>query len=440
MTVALLMVASPAWADANFIVNSTGDEGDNNLGNGTCATAPFQQGTEPNCTLRAAIQEANTTTASDTINFNIGGSGVKTIEVGKPPAGSTAGNGALPPITQPVTIDGYSQRPCSEGNPAPCSRPNTKEVGSNAVLLIELDGSIASSPAGSVRGLDVQTGNSTIRGLVVNRFDSSGISNLFTTAGGNKIEGNFIGTDPSGTRDLGNGGGVLFKSSNTTVGGTSPAARNLISGNSAAGVGIETGAEGGEVLGNYIGTMKDGTTALGNGLDGVILSGASGGTVAANTIAFNGGEGVQVFHTPGNRILSNSIHSNGGLGIDLGFIGVTPNDAGDGDPGANNLQNYPTITRATTSRSTGRSIVRGTLNSTPITTFTIQLFMNSAPDPSGFGEGQRLLRELSVRTDASGNASFGMKARKLRGFISATATNDSTGDTSEFSLAKKVVR
>src|SRR5918998_139165 len=182
MTVALLMVASPAWAADPFIVNSTGDEGDV-APSGVCNTAPFQQGTEPNCTLRAAIEEANATTASDTINFNFGGSGVKTISPGSP----------LPTITQPVTIDGYSQPGASE---------NTKAVGNNAVLLIELDGSIASSPAGSVHGLDLQTSNSTIKGLVVNSFDGGGIRNIFSNTSGNKFEGNFIGTDPSGIHDL----------------------------------------------------------------------------------------------------------------------------------------------------------------------------------------------------------------------------------------------
>ena len=164
--------------------------------------------------------------------------------------------------------------------------------------------------------------------------------------------------------------------------------------------------------------------------------------VADNTIAFNGGDGVRVFQGTGNRILGNSIHNNGKLGIDLrvdsGNNGPTANDAGDADTGANELQNYPTITSATTSRSTGRSIVRGTLNSTPGEPFTIQLFINPAPDPSGFGEGKRLLRQLIVETDASGNASFGIRARNLRGYISATATNAFTSDTSEFSKAKKV--
>ncbi|MBA3950677.1 MAG: CSLREA domain-containing protein [Rubrobacter sp.] len=74
MTLALAMVASPAWA-AEFTVNSTGDDGDVGLPSGVCNTEPFLVGTEPECTLRAAIEEANVTTAADTINFRIGGPG-----------------------------------------------------------------------------------------------------------------------------------------------------------------------------------------------------------------------------------------------------------------------------------------------------------------------------------------------------------------------------
>lgn len=424
MAAALLTAAGPAWAET-FVVNSTGDGADTTPA-GVCNTAPFPEGTEPECTLRAAIMEANANANDngaavvDIINFDIAGGGVRTISP----------TGALPEITEAVTIDGYTQ---------PGAMENTKAVGTNAVLRVELDGTFVS--AGS--GLDISASNSAIRGLVINRFGGHGIQIDRCITDGHKIEGNFIGTDPGGTQNLGNdGSGVVACSGSTTVGGTSSAARNLISGNGVSGVNI--GGPGSVVRGNLIGTTKEGTTALGNRYDGVKIVGPSS-TVAGNTIAFNIlGAGVKAVEigegTRANSILSNSIFSNGRLGIDLDGNGVTANDAGDADTGTNALQNYPTVTRATTSRSTGRSVVRGTLNSTPTTTFTIQLFVNSAQDPSGFGEGQRLVRTLSVRTDASGNASFGLKARKLRGFISATATNDATGDTSEFSKAKKVIR
>jgi hypothetical protein len=85
-----------------------------------------------------------------------------------------------------------------------------------------------------------------------------------------------------------------------------------------------------------------------------------GASSAANTIAFNGGAGVPVAGdaiSTGNSILRNSIFSNALLGIDLGFDGKTPNDAGDGDLGENNLQNKPILTSAVTS--SGSTTLKG---------------------------------------------------------------------------------
>src|SRR5215210_6889568 len=235
MAATLVMVASPAWADTTFAVNATGDAGD--VGpSGVCNTAPFQVGSEPDCTLRAALQEANATTAADTINFNIGGSGVKTIS---PPT-------SLPIITEPVVIDGYSE---------PGAKPNTLAVGSDAVLKIELSG--ASSFSGW--GLGISAPNSTVKGLVINRWPSSGVAIRDdigdSGATGNEVIGNYIGTDASGTQDLGNGGGGVFISGgapNNTVGGTTAAARNIISGNSSDGVAISGNARGINLISNSI--------------------------------------------------------------------------------------------------------------------------------------------------------------------------------------------
>jgi len=348
MAAAMLLAAKPAHAQSTFTVSNTNDSGAGSL--------------------RQAILDANATTAADTIAFNIPTTTMNGVATISPTT-------ALPTITSPVTIDGYSQ---------PGAVPNGD--GNDADLKIELSGQNA---APGTTGLTIEAANSTVKGLVINRFDQMGILIASSDATGNKVVGNYVGTDASGTQDLGNSsdGVVIQDAPNNIIGGATAGERNVISGNNGDGVAIyDAGAT-------------------------------------------------------GNRVLSNSISSNGGLGIDLvGTTGPTANDSADADTGANNLQNYPTVTSATTSRSTGRSIVRGTLNSTPGETFTIQLFINSAPDPSGFGEGQRLLRQLSVTTDASGNASFGIKARKLRGVISATATNDATGDTSEFSNFKQVLR
>ncbi len=81
-SVGLLLGAKPAHA-AEIMVNSMGDAGDNNPGNGTCATKPFQQGTEPECTLRAAIQEANANGVSDTIIYDPFLSGTITLTLGE---------------------------------------------------------------------------------------------------------------------------------------------------------------------------------------------------------------------------------------------------------------------------------------------------------------------------------------------------------------------
>ncbi|HEY1381893.1 MAG TPA: LamG-like jellyroll fold domain-containing protein, partial [Gemmataceae bacterium] len=171
--------------------------------------------------LREALTNANSHAGTDAIAFNIPGGGVQTIQ----PAS------ALPTVTDPVVIDGYTQ---------PGSAPNTLATGGNAALLIELNG--AGAGAG-VRGLTITGGGSTVRGLVINRFDGAGI--LVQTGGGNVIAGNYVGTDAAGAAALGNGaqGVVLNGASGNTVGGTDPGARNVISGN-AQGVTVNGGASG----------------------------------------------------------------------------------------------------------------------------------------------------------------------------------------------------
>ena len=133
-----------------------------------------------------------------------------------------------------------------------------------------------------------------------------------------------------------------------------------------------------------------------------------------------------------NSILSNSIYSNGDLGIIL--VPPTPPVT----PGPNNLQ---------ASRSSPRSPsnglithVLGTLNSLPSTTFLIQFFINPAADPSGYGQGQTGFGSTLVTTDTSGNVTFALQialAFPAGDVLSATATNQTTGDTSEF--AKDIV-
>ncbi|HXG64790.1 MAG TPA: right-handed parallel beta-helix repeat-containing protein [Blastocatellia bacterium] len=257
-----------------------------------------------------------------------------------------------------------------------------------------------------------------------------------------EVLGNYIGTNSAGTQALGNSGSGINCVEGETVGGATPGARNIISGNGSNGVTI-SGTDT-SVLGNYIGTDVTGTAALGNLGDGVRLldqGNTIGGTdsSAGNVIAFNGGDGVAItFPGPGNPILSNSIFANGGLGIDLGDDGVTPNDPCDADTGANDLQNFPVLTAVTASASS--VTLQGQLNSSPNTTYLLQFFANSAPDPTGFGEGERLIGSTSVTTDGSCNASFSATLPAAVGagqFITATAT-DPGRNTSEFSNAVAV--
>ena len=377
-----------------FTVSNTGD-------NGGVDPAPLA-GTG---TLRQAIIDANANPGADAINFGIPGPSPHVISV----------LSQLPSISGPVTIDGTTQ-PGFAGTP-----------------IIELSG----VGAGPANGLIINSTTTLVRGLVINRFGGHGI---LMTGSGNLIEGNFIGTNTAGTVALGNTLDGVFVSggSNNTIGGTTSAARNLISGNR-NGVMISGAGTGNQVRGNLIGTNLFGTSGLGNSLNGILISGSSGnavgavGSASSNTIAFNGAAGVAVDSGTSNSVLSNSIFMNGGLGIDLGPVGVTPNDAGDGDSGANNLQNFPVITSATLVGTS--TAIAGTLNSTANTVFRIEFFSSQTSNPSGFGEGQNFIGSASVTTDASGNANFDqtVPVTVFPGqIVAATATNP-TGNTSEFS-------
>jgi hypothetical protein len=224
------------------------------------------------------------------------------------------------------------------------------------------------------------------------------------------------------------------------IGGATPGAGNLISAN-AYGLSIYGQyAQKNFVQGNSIGVSAGGA-ALGNAVFGVqIAEKASdnwvGGLAAGegNHVAYNGAEGVVVVSGSRNPILSNSIHDNGKLGIDLNADGVSANDFLDADSGANETQNYPELRSAVTVG--GSTTINGTLHSTPGRDFIVQLFSNVAPDPSGFGEGQTLVWTGTVTTNAAGDASFSaVVSPGLPGgtFVSSTATDRATLDTSEFS-------
>ena len=532
------------------------------------------------CTLREAISSANNNAASggmanecaagqafptiDEIHFAIPGNAdaVQTITP----------TGALPPLTEAAVIDGYTQ-----GN----ASPNTQAVGTDAKLLIEIDGSAL--PSGTVL-LYVSTDGATIRGLVINQlaFNTSGFwinghngntisgnyvetdptgntfadsvnasvpvtvvgnsnhiggtnpgdrnvlagghgfgSSTLTIAGtGNVVQGNYIGVSADGTSALQPGASVYAidlsfqgASSGTLIGGTAPGAGNVIYG-AAYAIYMRFGIDAAVIQGNFIGTDATGSYALGAGGYGIMIIGAKnttiGGVGAGNVISgygdaittYNpeaepgtviqgnligtdstgthaipnsgagihiGSPGVDLAQTPtqsmvgglnpgeGNTIayncgtgvrfdngatftrwpiLRNSIHSNHGLGIALqAFTSLpTPNDSGDADTGPNNLQNYPVITAAPVS--SGTVNVSGTLNSTASKSFRIEFFSGVGCHASGYGEGRHFLGAMNaVVTNASGNATFNSSPFTVpagHNVFTATAT-DPDGNTSEFS-------
>jgi hypothetical protein len=323
----------------------------------------------------------------------------------------------------------------------------TKALG-NFQSGVEIGSSASNAPSNTIGGVVAGARNV----LSSNAF---GVQMAGGISPGNVVQGNFIGTDVTGTKALGNANGVLFcDSSDCTTGGPAPGARNVISGNRFYGVilGCVGPSMRDLVQGNLIGTQVDGTSPLGNGLDGVniigpasrnIIGGISEGS--GNVIAFNGGNGVTVGDTAnlppiGNAILSNSIHDHGRLGIDLGLgengDGVTPNDPCDPDPGQNLLQNYPALTSATSNAAS--TIIQGTLDSQPtaLAPYLVQFFANTACDPSGFGEGQTFIGSTFVSVNNCNalptiNAMFPIPV-PIGATITATAT-DPMGNTSEFS-------
>ena len=313
----------------------------------------------------------------------------------------------LPPITDPVVIDGYTQ---------PGSSPNTVLDGDSATLLIVLDGSVD----GFADGLQLYAGNSTVRGLVINRFeiginvsspgetsskgtssapmrpgswiwatpmrdrrkgfarqqdrrnDAGGTQRHFGHEGelpntgqgiaitgpssiGNLVQGNFIGTDATGTQALGNGSDGILVSSQGLAGSASQTTirGNLISGNAVNGIEILGGGNN-LVAGNLIGTDITGTKDLGNAHDGVVIvdttdtgvvvattgNNTVGGTTETdrNVISGNDANGLVIVGATevGNLVLGNdigtNIHGQRDPGVDLGNLGdgvlITRSDAG----------------------------------------------------------------------------------------------------------------
>jgi titin len=285
------------------------------------------------------------------------------------------------------------------------------------------------------------------RNVVAGNFDD-GID-LHDGSTHNVVEGNYVGIDITGTRPLGNGadGVYLQNASFNLIGSTVSGDANVIGNNGYNGVFLYGDSHANAIIGNFIGTNARGDR-LGNGAiasfaDGIFLAqfdtprGPSNNRIIGNTIANNAGGGITIDlnaegNSVGNSILANSIHDNGGLAIDLGEDGVTPNHPGGSPTGPNHLQNYP-ILQPPVANGDGTSTLSGTLNATPNSVLRIEFFASSRG-----GDADVFLGAITVVTDASGNSpTFHLTFRPVAGkpFLTATATNLLTGDTSEVSAA-----
>ncbi len=265
-----------------------------------------------------------------------------------------------------------------------------------------------------------------------------------------RVQANRIGVSQDGLAVVANGSGVqVLGGSSTVIGGSNEGEGNQIGGNRGPGV-LVSGVSGTLIQGNWIGTDAAGVRNLGNGAEGIRLEAGTrltsvGGLVAgaANTIAFNAGAGVSVVGdtTQSNPILSNAIFANRGLGIDLGGNGVTPNSGTGTGAGPNALQPYPVITKAATAG--GRTLVQGSFSGVPNTTYRIQYFASATANASGFGEGQRLVGQQDLTTNSLGSGRINVVLETPTGVgevLSTTVTTlpTDTGNTSEFSNARPV--
>lgn len=257
--------------------------------------------------LREAIVNANATVGADTIVFNIPGPGVKVINVLI----------ALPEIVDPVMIDATTQ-PGYSGTP-----------------LIEIDGSALGSNG---NGLLIRAGGSTVRGLSITNF-RGGFGIWLNGCDNNLIQANYLGVGADGTTARQNFRGVvLSNSSNNVIGGTTAAARNVVSGNGASGIDITGNSN--VVQGNFVGTNAAGTAALPQP-GGVTVNSSStnnliGGTAAGAGNLISGHQfGIQATGT-GTTIQGNLI------GTDVTGTNKIPNGNGVQAIGLNILIGGPT--------------------------------------------------------------------------------------------------
>ncbi len=441
--------------------------------------------------LRQALTDAALATGAKTIAFNItssNSSGAYTISL----------SSALPGLTDNTTVDGYTQ---------PGASRNTLTNGNNAVIKIRLMGTAAAG-----EGLTIGNPGCAIYGLAIVNFPGNGIR--LSSFGNAVIQGNFIGLDPDGLTARGNSGlGIRSTVFGATIGGPAPWQRNVISANLGGGISLQNspgnivqgnyigsdasgtrargnsgialeltnpnstgnligGANIGEgnliaaatgngsnnhgiyiynasnnrIQGNFIGTDFTGTNALGNLGCGIHMTNAPsdnliGGTDvgAGNTIAYNSRAGVWIGAGTNNGVYGNSVFANGGLGIDLGFAGVQANDISDADSGPNNLQNFPVLNTATNEG--GFLRITGSLTSSANQNYRLEFFTSPTSGSFTNAQGKSFIGATNISLSNTSFADFtvsfpcGVNSDSV---VTATAS-DPANNTSEFSSGLAVI-
>ena len=265
------------------------------------------------------------------------------------------------------------------------------------------------------------------------------------------IRGNLIGVNAAATFPLSNGIGIQWSSTAPAViGGAAPGMGNVIGGSSF--MGVITGM-GSVVQGNFVGTDATATRNLGNRGGGVIVGAThdgDGATVGGigpgegNVIAYNGGRpggygaGVALFSSATNRVRvrGNRLFGNVSRAFAPDFLAPAPNDPGDADTGANNLQNSPLITSIDYGPPT---VVHATLDSSPSTTFDVDFYANPAcvTRLPASPQAQDYAGSTQATTDAAGDATivFALPAPLLAGQGVTAIATDPDGNSSETSLS-----
>lgn len=332
----------------------------------------------------------------------------------------------------------------------------------NCWIGLDTDGTAAGNGAAGIR-LIGSSSNDLIGGpLVTQRNIISDQAVGIATGGGagtktnNTIQNNFIGTNLAGTAAIGNNFGIFLSNAATN----SQIISNVISGNFTYGVVLSQSTVSGiTVKSNRIGVAGDGTTPLPNGNIGVLVAEAShdntiGGTAAGdgNIIAFNGQTGVAIGSDPtnitlsdpagnGNRVLGNQIFGTFTvLLVSADGINFPAQDTLDTDSGPNDLQNFPVLNSATKSSDNTNITVNGSLSSRASRSYRIEVFaFDNDLLVGGTIQNMTFIGATNVTTNASGIANFNTvfatpSPLPVNARILATATDLTTGDTSNFSV------